>query len=65
MQGDIRNESTLGLVRYSWKASEVCLIVDWMFGTTNQKKLLKLLVMSVGLVSNLALLLTIVFGDSD
>ena len=41
------------------------LTVDWIFGATEQKKLLKLLAMSIGLVRNSPLLLTIVFGDSD
>lgn len=36
-----------------------------MFGITEQKKLFKLLAMSIGLVRYSTLLLTVVFGDSD
>ena len=62
VQGDIRNESTQGLVRYQ-KGLKVCLIVDLMFGATEQTKLLKLLEMTIGLVRTSPVLLTVIFRD--
>ena len=34
---DIKNDSSHGLGR-QWKGLKVCLIFDWMFGATEQKK---------------------------
>ena len=40
-------------------------MLDWMFDATEQKTLSQLLEMSIGLVRNSPVLLTILFGDSD
>ena len=65
MQGDIRNDSLQGSVKYWLKDLKFGFILDWIIGATEQKKLLNWLAMSFGLVRNSPLLLRIILGDSD
>ena len=65
MQGDIRNDSLQGSVKYWSKDLKFGFILDWIVGATEQKKLLNWLAMSFGLVRKLPLLLRIILEDSD
>ena len=47
------------------KDLKVGFVLNWIVGATGQKKLLKLLALSFGLVRNSPLLSRIIFGDSD
>ena len=65
MQGDIRNDSLQGSVKYWSNYLKFGFILDWIVGATEQKKLLNWLAMSFGLVRNSHLFLRIILGDSD
>ena len=47
------------------KDLKVGFVLNWIVGATGQKKLLKLLALSFGLVRNSSLLSRIIFEDSD
>ena len=47
------------------KDLKVGFVLNWIVAATGQKKLLKLLALSFGLVRNSPLLSRIIFGDSD